>query len=243
MSELYFMVSITQRRKFPSFLTLFQQRGVLSSFISLGHGTAAGDLLGYLGLTNSEKAFCCSVVTGEVWKTLKRDMQRKLQIDVPGVGVSFIIPMSSIGGKRELMFLTEQQGYQKGEEQAMTGTQRELLVVISNQGYNELVMDAAREAGAQGGTVLHARGTGMERAERFLGVSLASEKDMTFIVTRTNRKNALMESIMRKAGMDSPAKSIVFTLPVTDTAGLRLLEEEEEPQEEEEREQIGQEAQ
>ena len=87
-------------------------------------------------------------------------------------------------------------------------------------------MDAARKAGAAGGTVIHARGTGMERAEKFLGVSLASEKDVIFVVTKTSQKNAIMEAIMKHAGMETKAKAIVFSLPVSSTAGLRLLESE-----------------
>mgnify|MGYP002800887118 FL=1 len=83
-------------------------------------------------------------------------------------------------------------------------------------------MDAAREAGAGGGTVVHARGTGMEKAEKFLGVTLAEEKEMTFIVTRSEKKNEIMKAIMEKAGMESKAKSILFSLPVTETAGLRI---------------------
>ena len=86
-------------------------------------------------------------------------------------------------------------------------------------------MDAARSAGAYGGTVVHAKGTGMEAAEKFMGVSLAAEKEMVFIVTKTEQKNAIMQAIMKDAGLDSKAKSIVFSLPVTDTAGLRLIED------------------
>jgi len=50
-------------------------------------------------------------------------------------------------------------------------------------------MDAARSAGAGGGTVIHANGTGMESARKFLGVSLAAEKEIIFIVTRTEEKD------------------------------------------------------
>ncbi len=224
---LYLMITIADRARFPGIIALYQQRNVLSSFITLGHGTATGELLNYFGLDNSEKAVCFSVITGGLWTRVKQDLERKIHIDVPGVGVAFIVPMSSIGGKRELAFLTEKQGFEKKEESVMQGTTRELLVIISNQGFNDLVMDAARAAGAHGGTVLHARGTGMERAERFLGISLASEKDITFIVTKSSEKNNIMRSVMEKAGMESMAKSIVFSLPVTSTAGLRLLDDDE----------------
>lgn len=225
MSELYLMITIADRKRFPSIVTLYRQRNLLSSFISLGHGTAQRELLNVLGLDNSEKAVCFNVVTAESWKRVKRDLERKIRIDVPGVGVAFTVPMSSIGGKRELAFLTEGLNYARGEESVMKGTDRELLVIVSNQGFNEMVMDAAREAGAYGGTVIHARGTGMERSERFLGISLASEKDLTFIVARTAQKNSIMRAVMEKAGMGTRAGSIVFSLPVTSTAGLRLLDD------------------
>ena len=107
----------------------------------------------------------------------------------------------------------------------MKDTVHELIVVIADQGNIELIMDAARGAGAYGGTVIHAKGTGMEQAEKFMGVSLAAEKEMIFIVTKKEQKNEIMKAIMEKAGLDSRAKSIVFSLPVTDTAGLRLIED------------------
>lgn len=107
----------------------------------------------------------------------------------------------------------------------MKDTTHDLIIVIANRGYIDLVMDAARGAGAYGGTVLQAKGTGMEHAEKFMGVSLAAEKEIIFIVTRTEQKNNIMKAVMEKAGPDSEAKAIVFSLPVTDTAGLRLVED------------------
>ena len=220
MSELYFMMTITSRDMLPKFLEAFDKNNLPIGFVSLGYGTAKDDILDMLGLVRSEKAVGMTVVTGEAWKESKQYLRKKMYIDVPDTGISFIIPMSSIGGKRELAFLTAGQNYRKGEESVMKDTTMELLVVVSNQGHNDLVMDAARGAGAYGGTVIHARGTGMNQAELFFGVSLASEKDLTFIVTKKNQRNAIMSAIMKEAGMDTPAQSIVFSLPVTDAVGL-----------------------
>ncbi|MBQ9521829.1 MAG: P-II family nitrogen regulator [Oscillospiraceae bacterium] len=226
---MYLMVTVMDRRRLRDFISLYRLHQVYVNMIALGHGTASGEVLSLLGLTGSERALALSVVTEQTWKSLKRDLEQKIRIDIPGTGIAFTVPMSSIGGKRELRFMVDGQNWTKGEESVMQGTNRELLIVISNQGYNELVMDAAREAGAHGGTVLHARGTGMERAEKFLGISLAAEKDITLIVTKTAGKNAIMKSVMEKAGMETQAQSIVFSLPVTSTAGLRLLDQDDEP--------------
>lgn len=235
MSELYLLTTITDRRRLPRFISLYQDGGIAVNLIALGRGTVS-DAAESFFLGNSEKAVCFALVTWDTWAAAKRLMRRKLQIDTPGVGVAYLVPMSSIGGRRELAFLTDGQPFERGEESVMKGTERELLVIISEQGHNELVMDAARAAGACGGTVIHARGTGMQQAEKFLGISLASEKDMTFIVAQTAQKDRIMQSVMLKAGMSTPAKSIVFSLPVTDTAGLRLLEDEEQKEEEQKNE-------
>ncbi len=225
MSELYFMMTITSRDMLPKFLEAFDKNNLPIGFVSLGYGTAKDDILDMLGLVRSEKAVGMTVVTGAGWEEAKWYLRKKMYIDVPDTGISFIIPMSSIGGKRELAFLTAGQNYRKGEESVMKDTTMELLVVVSNQGHNDLVMDAARGAGAYGGTVIHARGTGMNQAELFFGVSLASEKDLTFIVTKKSQRNAIMSAIMKEAGMETPAQSIVFSLPVTDAVGLNTGDE------------------
>ena len=228
MNQICLLIAILSRDKLPQLLKIYQENHLEVDLISLGRGTATNEILNVLGLDSAEKAVCFSFVTGESWKNVKRDLERRLRIDVPGTGIAFTVPLSSIGGKRELAFLIQGQPFERKEEQIMQGTKRELLMVISNQGYSEMVMDAARSAGAAGGTVIHARGTGMQSAESFFGVSLASEKDVIYIVTTTAQKNGIMSAIMKEAGLTSPAKAICFTLPVTDTAGLRLLEESEE---------------
>ena len=148
-----------------------------------------------------------------------------MNIAVPGRGIAFLIPLSSIGGRKTLQYLTAGQTIEIKEESTLQNTDYELLVTIANGGHIETIMDAARSANAPGGTVIHAKGTGAEHAKRFLGISLAEEKEMIFIVVKTSQTQAIMTSIMERAGIGSPAGGIVFSLPVTSTAGLRLLEE------------------
>lgn len=226
MGNLYLMTTIVDRKIAKKYWELYHDNGHHVMFLFLGYGTAANEILDYLGLESTEKAVSFLVVEESAWTSLKSQMQKKLKIDAPGSGISFIIPLSSIGGKKTLQFLLETQDYRKEEESTLKQTAHELIVVIAKQGYTDLVMEAAREAGAYGGTVIHAKGTGMEVAEKFMGVSLASENEIIFIVTKTEQKNAIMQAIMKHAGLDSKAKAITFSLPVTDTAGLRLIEDE-----------------
>ncbi len=219
------MTTIVDRKVAKKYSELYKENEQHVMFVTLGSGTAANEILDYLGLENTEKAVIFSVQEESAWEKTKKQLQQKLKIDAPGGGIAFTIPLSSVGGKKTLQFLLEGQDYQKEEESTLKDTVHELIVVIANQGNIELIMDAARGAGAYGGTVIHAKGTGMEQAEKFMGVSLAAEKEMIFIVTKKEQKNEIMKAIMEKAGLDSRAKSIVFSLPVTDTAGLRLIED------------------
>lgn len=221
-SELYLMMTVTGRDRMPDFIRLYKDKGLDTHFISLAHGTANRRILRYLALDETEKMLCMTVLTGRKWLEVKRAMSVRLRIEAPGVGIAYAIPLSAVGGKRELTYLTDGQGFEKGAESALKGTEQELLIAISNQGYSEQVMDAARAAGARGGTVIHARGTGQNKAERFLGISLASEKDVTLIVTPIEKKAEMMQSIIRGAGPETKAGAIVFSLPVTDTAGMTL---------------------
>ena len=225
MSELYMMVTITNRNLTKKFMDFYVQSGLEVSAITVGMGTAASDILDYFGLQGAEKAVIFHIVNDTIWKEVKQGLQRRMKIDIPGIGIAFIVPLSSIGGKKALNYLTCGQEFVKGDESVLKETKYELLVVIANQGYTEMVMDAAREVYATGGTVIHAKGTGAERAEKFLGVTLVPEKEMLFIVAKKEEKNNIMRAIMDKAGLESKARSIVFSLPVTDTAGMRIMEE------------------
>ena len=225
MGNLYLMTTIVDRKIVNKYLDLYQENNLNVMFHSLGSGTAANEILDYFGLESSEKAVSFSVLEENAWENIKRQLEKKLKIDAPGGGIAFIIPLSSIGGKKALQFLLESQDYQKEEESTLQNTAHELIVVIAEQGYTELIMEAARGAGAYGGTVIHAKGTGMKAADKFMGVSLATEKEVIYIVTKSEQKNAIMKAIMEKAGLDSKAKAVTFSLPVTDTAGLRLVED------------------
>ena len=195
MSKVYMMITITNRSIGSKMLSFYKENDLSVILSTLGAGTANSDVLDYFGLEATEKAVMAAVVTREMWRLLKKGLQKKMHIE-------------------------------KEEETVLKETEYELIIVILNQGYSNIVMDAAREKGAGGGTVIHAKGTGMEKAEQFLGVSIAAEKEMIFIVTKSKGKNEIMKAIMEQAGMNSKAKSIVFSLPVTSTAGLRLQEEE-----------------
>lgn len=224
MSELFLMTTISRRERLAELLELYNEEHVDVDYVTLGSGTISMDAKDFLGIESREKAIVFSVITAKTWTNIKKGLERKIHIDVPNTAVAFLTPLSSIGGKKELEFYTDGQSFTEGEESVLKNTEFELIMIICNQGHSDQVMDAARAAGAHGGTVIHAQGTGQNKSEKFLGVSLATEKDVVYTVVKTEKKNAVMQNVMRDAGLETPAKAVCFSLPVTNTAGIKFYE-------------------
>ena len=213
------IVAITDRSRAEQFAAWFRAQGISLVLTALGQGTAATEVLDLLGLEATEKAvlFCVAARSPRMVRRAARD----LWLDIPGRGVLMTVPVNSIGGNAAKEYLLHEQ---EGETVMERERTHDLIIVIANQGSTDLVMDAAREAGAAGGTVIHAKGTGTELGQRFFGVSIAAERELILILTESGSKKAIMKSIMAKAGAQSSAQSLVFSLPVGDIAGLRELD-------------------
>ncbi len=98
----------------------------------------------------------------------------------------------------------------------------ELIVTIINRGFSELVMDSARASGATGGTILNARGTVAEQAQKIMGISIQPEKEVVLILTKKDKRNDIMTAICRTSGLNTPGKGIIFALPVDDVLGISM---------------------
>ena len=222
MDRAVLMIVITDRSRGGDFAAWFQAQGATLILSALGRGTAATEVLDYLGLEATEKAVL--LLAAPRSRRLVRRAARELWLDVPGRGILMAVPISSVGGARARDYLLSWQAEEEDDmERDIT---HELIVVIANRGHTDQVMDAARSAGAAGGTTIHAKGTGTELARKFLGVSLAAEKEIVFILASEADRKPIMKAVMTQAGTHTKAQAVTFSLPVTDLAGLRLLEEE-----------------
>ena len=203
--------------------SLYNHCGLHMTLTHLGKGTATTEHLSIYGLQATEKAIITAVADPDSTKQLIKAAKRKMFMDIPGNGIMMSIPIKSVGGGKTLAYLTDNKA-PGGASPDMTFN-HELIIVILNEGYSDQVMDAARSAGAAGGTVLHAKGTGAVRAEKFFGVSLADEKDLIYIVARSSEKAQIMRSISENAGTATKAGAICFSLPISSVVGLRMLED------------------
>ncbi len=102
----------------------------------------------------------------------------------------------------------------------MTTENHEVIFAIVNSGYAEEAMDVAREQGVRGGTILNARGVAKEDAAAFFGIAIHAEKEILMMVVEKEIRDKVLGALYQQMGMAKKAQGIVFSLPVSDVAGL-----------------------
>lgn len=98
-----------------------------------------------------------------------------------------------------------------------------LIVTIVNNGHTDEVMDAAKQKGAEGGTIIHGRGMGIHEDIKFFGVAIEPDKEVVLTLVQAHVADAVLENIVLHAGLDAPGRGIAFILPVDRVAGIPHL--------------------
>jgi len=217
--EVNMILSVVNQDTADIMQQLYQSAGLNLILNLRGNGTARDEHLNLYGLQSTEKRVLVSFGTQEQTRQLIPSARLRLFLDIPGHGIILSVPIKSIGGGKTLAYLTN--NAPMTAEKPDENYSHELIMVIANEGYTDDVMNAARAAGARGGTILHAKGSGSAGAETFLGVSLADERELLMIVASAQEKPDIMKAIIRNCGPSTPAGAICLSLPVTQVAGLR----------------------
>lgn len=107
----------------------------------------------------------------------------------------------------------------------MTTNNHEVIFAIVNAGFAEDAMDVAREQGVRGGTIINGRGVARENEAAFFGITIHAEKEILMMVVEKEIRDNVLNALYKQMGMNKKAQGIVFSLPVSDVAGLVKLPE------------------
>ena len=221
MKELNLLMIIARERDQAAYEKYFSRHGFASYTTLPCRGTAQNKTLDLLGIEKTEKTMLLSILGQQQTKDVLRTLPDQMEIDIPGRGIGLIIPVNSMGGIRSMQALT---GSTEAEEREVVKMEfnTHLIIAILNKGCSDMAMEAAREAGAGGGTIIRAKGTYGKGEEHFFAMTLAEEKDMVLIVATEAQRKPIMQALMRQATEKPEMGTVTFSLPVSDTMGLRL---------------------
>lgn len=188
--------------------------------VTHGFGSADSSLLDFLGLGENKKAIVICMIKNENIERLYKRLEQEMNFSHASTGIAFTVPVSSISATITKMY-PEEKSISNTEEKVMLEESKfELVITIINRGYFEIVKNAAKSAGARGGTLIHGLGIGGEDAAKFLGISIQPEKDIVLIVVNREDKQNIMSRIIEQAGILTESRGVCFSIPVESALGL-----------------------
>lgn len=223
------LVLIVNRDDETAFKELLDEHSVSLGLAFAGLGTAHSTVLDYLGIGATEKAVMLCLIPESDERAILGEMRRKFSVSRAGKGIAFTLPLSGVseivanGLVRAADKTTDGSKVMKDEERKY-----DLIIAAVAVNHVDEAMDAARAAGAAGGTIVRARAVSNEKAEQFIGINLTDEQELLLIVAKRERKLAIMQALSEKAGLKTPAGGVIFSLPVDNTAGIAAADEAEE---------------
>ena len=204
---------------------MYLEQHIPFHLVTHSRGTASSEVLDYLGLGETRKIVVASIIAETQIENIIRLLYESMDFEQPGKGVAFTVPlscMSRVMARFDIIQMNENAVRELGEKEKPMKLERiyELIVIIVAQGFSDQAMEAAKSAGASGGTVIHAHGIGNQEAAKFLEIAIQPEKELILILARREDKEKIMAQVNQAAGVTTKAKGILFSLPVDETAGL-----------------------
>ena len=97
-----------------------------------------------------------------------------------------------------------------------------LIVALVRDDKIDVVVDAARSAGATGATIITSvRGEGLKPEKTFFGLDLAAKRDVVLFLVVETRAREILERIRDAGRLESePGAGIAFQVPIEDAVGL-----------------------
>jgi nitrogen regulatory protein PII len=218
------LITIVDHRLEDALMNLYKSNNVPILLLTHGKGTAKSvvyEIFGYEGL---KKTVLISIQTKTKTKYLLKQINDHIDFSKPCTGIAFTINVSSISSVLYKICIHADENLMIGSEDMAIASKEpyHLIITIVNSGFFDQVMAAAKKAGANGGTVVHARGLGSEEAKKYLGITIQPEKDLILILTSKEKKLAIMESITHEVGLNTAGTGICFSLPVDSAIGVRI---------------------
>lgn len=216
------LISIVNRKDENLLKSILDDCSVALSIAFAGTGTARSAVLDYFGIGETEKTIMLSLFPESDEDILIREIRAKMSLYLVGRGISFTVPLTGVS---EIIAKGLSKASTKKtvvESMIMTDEKRtyDLIVCAVNADRSDEAMEAARSAGAAGGTILHARMLDNKKAKQFIGISLATEQEILLILTKREGKLAIMQALFDRVGIKTEAGGVIFSVPVDKTVGI-----------------------
>ena len=206
------LLSVTQAEDEHRVVEVLQKNGIPLCFEARAKGTAPSELLDAIGLGGTTRVLTAGLLPRANVPAVFGAINKALSYHKRGAGIAVTLPLTGV--QNSILQLTAP------AEHTMKDHPYALLWVSVKAGHGDEAVDAARKAGARGGTVLKGSRCSTEEASSFLGISIREEQDFVMIVVPQEQKSAVMQAVTAACGLNTPAHGVTAALPVDEVMGL-----------------------
>lgn len=190
----------------------------------LARGTATRHMKRFLGIVmEPEKELIFTLIPKEQLPEVLSAVVKAGSLDKAGEGITFILRVKQIAGICHVCVISEPLDEQEAEKKMTDALLYDLIVTIVNRDHADLVVEASKEAGAEGGTVLTGRGTGIHEHAKLFGITIEPEKEIVLTLIERAKTAEVLDAIIEKTRLDKPGQGIAFVLEVEQVAGINHL--------------------
>ena len=212
------LITVVKRGKSRHVIEAAKEKGADGATIVYGNGFGVNERRKFFGLDiTNEKDVIFMAVDGELEPGVTKAVIDSGKLMKSGEGIGFNIHLAQLLGVPHLSKRPRDPNTSKGDDK-VHGFQ--LIVTIVNQGDSDKVIDAASKAGAEGGTVLSGRGTGVNEKQKFMNFTIDPQKDMVLTLVPESHAEAVVQSIENAVDLNAPGKGIAFLIDVENVFGV-----------------------
>jgi hypothetical protein len=197
--------------------------GAALSYSFEGFGTARTAVLDFLGLGETQKRVLFVLIPEAVEKDILKGIQKEMSLYLVGKGICFTVPLtgaSSIVANGLMKSLPKETTFRRENRMNENKRTYDLVIAAVESGFADDAMNAAREAGAAGGTFIRATTLNNRKAEQLIGVTLQQDTQILMILTKREGKIPIMRAIQETAGLKTDAGGVLFSVPVDHIIGV-----------------------
>ncbi|MCK9474853.1 MAG: P-II family nitrogen regulator [Candidatus Muirbacterium halophilum] len=213
------IVIIVNFGKGSEIIQIAKKSGISGGTILLGKGTVKNKLLEWLDLNEVRKEIVLMIAPFDTVDVAMEQIQKKFNFGKSYSGIAFTIPVTGFFGSASQ------------EDISINKTQREekpvmfnSIFIIVDKGKGNAVMEIATKSGARGGTVINARGSGVNDTSMLFSFPIEPEKDIVLILAGKIVTENIVNEIRKGLEIDEPGKGIIFIQDVNKVYGVNKVE-------------------
>lgn len=222
------IITIVHKEKAKKVVAAAKKTGARGGTIFYGKGVKINEKNRFLGIpVEREREVVLTIVPGTLCTVVLDAISDAVKLNQPKQGVGFVIDTKKVTGIHHLLGieLEDEETDQEDVTHAMDEQKvlYDLIVTIVNKGNAEKVTTASKKAGAEGGTILSGRGTGIHEKAKLFNIVIEPEKEVVLTLISRGKTSDVLKTIEKEANLDKAGKGIAFVLEVEKTVGINHI--------------------